>query len=106
MLPVLLVALVFYGVLPLVGAWRARRSWARFRESTLNALRAPEVDFSVLQSDGGLSPGTFRLTGTLEAFEGSDRLWVGNDRVSAAVSLRGVPVYFLWRRKSPMEGTH
>lgn len=92
---IVLVALFFYGILPLVGAWRGRRSWAHFRENTLNALRAPEVDFSVLQAEGPPPTGTWRLTGTLEAFEGSDRLWVGNDRVSAAVSLRGVPVYFL-----------
>ena len=101
MVPIVLVALIFYAVLPLVGAWRVRRSWAQFRENTMNALRAPEVDFSVLQAEGPLPATTLRLTGTLEAFEGSDRLWVGNGSVSAAVSLRGVPVYFLDERPEP-----
>lgn len=95
MIPILLVALVFYGLFPLVGAWRIRRSWARFRESARQALGFPEVDFSLLQTEDDLPSAPLRLTGTLEAFEGVDRLWIGNNKVSAAVSLRGVPVYFL-----------
>jgi hypothetical protein len=99
--PIVLAALVFYALLPLAGAWRVRRSWARFRQAALRALGSPEVDFSLLQSEGTLPGHPLRLTGTLEAFEGRDRLWIGNDRVSAAVSLRGVPVYFIDEQAAP-----
>lgn len=86
------IALVFYAVIPLLGAWRVRRSWKRFREMAFRALKSPEADLSLLQSG---STSDFRLSGRLEAFEARDRLWIGGDRVSAAVSLRGAPVYFL-----------
>ncbi len=88
----LAIALVFYFFLPLIGAWRVRRSWSRFRSMAFKALESPEADLSLLQSG---SSGTFRLTGRLEAFEDRDRLWIGGEKVSAAVSLRGAPVYFL-----------
>jgi hypothetical protein len=86
------IALVFYAAVPLLGAWRARREWTRFREAVFRAVRSPEADLSLLQSGSSLD---FRLTGRLEAFEGRDRLWIGGEHVSASVSLRGAPVYFL-----------
>jgi hypothetical protein len=86
------IALVFYVVAPLLGAWQARRDWTRFREAVFRAVRSPEADLSLLQTGSSMD---FRLTGRLEAFEGRDRLWIGGERVSAAVSLRGTPVYFL-----------
>jgi hypothetical protein len=100
MLFILLAAALFYAVLPLWGAWRVRRSWTEFRESAIRALDVPELDFSLVQVPSPL-PGAFRLTGTLEAFEGNDRLWIGNRRVSVAVSLRGAPVYFLDEQSEP-----
>lgn len=101
MVAVVVLALVFYAVLPLWGAWRVRRGWDRFREAATAALHAREVDFSLLQSDSVLPGDPCRLTGTLEAFEGEDRLWVGNLLVSIAVSLRGTPVYFLDDQTAP-----
>jgi hypothetical protein len=89
----LLAALVFYAVVPLAGAWRLRRRWVRFRLAATEASRAPEVSFPHLQAEA--TSGPLRLTGTLEAFEGTDGLWIGNGQVSASVSLRGCPVYFL-----------
>lgn len=94
MIVVLLTAVLLYAVVPLWGAWRVRRTWNQFRYTVLHAMEAPEVDFSLLQTPLP-SSGTVKLTGRLEAFEGADRLWIGNDRVSIPVSLRGVPVYFI-----------
>jgi len=91
---VFLTALVLYAVVPLWGAWRVRRTWNQFRYTVLHAMESPEVDFSLLQATLPIR-GTVKLTGRLEAFEGADRLWIGNDRVSIPVSLRGVPVYFI-----------
>ena len=101
MVLLILVGLVFYVGLPLWGAWRVRRRWDKFREAATAALASPELDFSLVQSVGELPSGAFRLTGILEAFEGNDRLWVGNGRVSVAVLLRGAPVYFLDEQPDP-----
>lgn len=101
MIPAFLAALVFYAALPLWGAWRVRRSWKQFREAGIAALGSHEVDFSLLQSETELPDQPLRLTGRLEAFEGEDLLWIGNDRVSMAVSLKGVPVYFLDEEPDP-----
>jgi len=101
LIPIVFVALFFYGVVPLIGAWRVRRAWDRFREAALEAMVTPEADFSLLQAEHPLPPTRVKLSGTLEAFEGVDRLWIGNDRVSVAVSLRGVPVYFLDEQSEP-----
>lgn len=91
----LILALVFYAVLPVAGAWALQRSWARFRQQAIAAIDAPEADFSLVQRTGPLPSGLWRLVGTLEAFEGLDRLWIGNPQVSVAVSLGDTPVYFL-----------
>lgn len=92
---VLLTALVFYVLVPLAGSWRLRRLWEKFRAKALDALDAGDIGFSHLQSDSVLPGHPLRLIGRLEAFEGEDRLWIGNDQISAAVSLLGTPVYFL-----------
>ena len=97
---ILLASLLFYVVFPLWGAWRVRQSWDRFRAAATRSLDFPELDFSLVQLPA-VASGAFRLTGALEAFEGNDRLWIGNDKVSVAVSLRGVPVYFLDHHLEP-----
>ncbi len=104
MLPIFFLAAIFYALFPLWGAWRVRRSWRHFRETATQALDSPELDFSLVQLSSA-EPKSFRLTGTLEAFEGDDRLWIGNGGVSVAVSLRGTPVYFLDDQPEPLGPT-
>lgn len=92
---VLVVAALFYGLLPLIGAWRLRMRWARFRQLVLTANTFPDLDFPRWQAVDLDPSDPVCLVGQLEAFEGRGRLWIGNDRVSAAVDLGESPVYFL-----------
>ena len=86
---------IFYLGFPLWGAWRVRRSWNIFRGLCLEALSSTEV--SLFDIEPNLpAPHTSRLLiGTLEAFEGTHRLWIGNTDLSLPVSLKNSPVYFL-----------
>ncbi|MEI8095583.1 MAG: hypothetical protein WCG80_15340 [Spirochaetales bacterium] len=92
--------LLFYAIIPLAGAYQVRHGWRRLRQWVTSAAASRPLTFQALQT---IQPdqGPYRLVGALEAFEGRDTLWIGNDTVSVAVNLRGVEVYFL---ENPDEG--
>jgi hypothetical protein len=94
------VTFVFYLLFPVLGAYQVRLSWRRLRRWVTLAAQAPSLAFPHLQQYRSAA-GPYRLTGTLEAFEGRDTLWIGNDVVSLPVRLRGIDVYFL---EHPEEG--
>ena len=97
--PVLL-AFLFYLVIPIAGAFVVRGGWRGLRRWVTQAAASPVVSFRDLQ-EYRRDSGPFRLLGSLEAFEGRDTLWIGNDTVSVQVRIRGVEVYFL---EHPEEG--
>lgn len=97
--PVLL-ALLFYVAFPMAGAFVVRGGWRGLRRWLTAAAASPVVTFRALQEYRNDS-GPFRLIGSLEAFEGRDTLWIGNEQVSVQVRIRGVEVYFL---EHPDEG--
>jgi len=103
-LAALAVAFVFYLCIPLVGAFMLRAQWRRFRVRFIELRSAPILryrDVALAAGEGNRVVGRFRLYGLVEALEGSDRVWLRGDEVSALVDLSRSPLYAL----SP-EGNH
>lgn len=98
--PVAATALLFFLVLPVVGAFLARARWRMFRDALRAVSRWPSVGerrgalpFDAGDPDGFV--GFHRFFGSLEALQGDDRIWLSGRGGSVAVDLRGVNVYLL-----------
>jgi hypothetical protein len=91
-------AFVFYLLIPIVGAFVLRSQWRRFRERVTLLGLAPHLryrDLAAAMREGRTEVGLFRLHGTIEAIEGTDRVWIRGKDVSALVDLSRAPLYVL-----------
>jgi hypothetical protein len=91
-------AIVFYLIVPIVGAFVLRSQWRRFRRSVAELAAAPPLryrDLAEAEREGRSRVGRFRLHGIIEAIEGADRIWVRGKEVSALVDLSRSPLYVL-----------
>lgn len=97
----ILAALLFYGVLPVAGAFAARAGWRTFRRRFLaslgyaplalgDGLRSPEGEILVR-----------RHSGSAEVLQGEDRLWVRGDGTTSAVLLKDARIYLLPPARTP-----
>jgi hypothetical protein len=97
---VVLVAFLFYGAIPGIGAFTVRARWRIFRRRMLESSLRPFVQYKDLSrpaaglpDDGSL--GSFRAFGTMEAMQGTHRIWINTGRSTVGVDLEGVQVYLL-----------
>ena len=91
-------ALIFYLLIPIVGAFMLRSQWRRFRERILRLKLAPRLRYRHLAralDEGKKEVGRFRLRGTIDAIEGTDKVWVRGKEASALVDLSRAPLYVL-----------
>lgn len=91
-------AILFYLFIPLVGAFRLRAQWHRFRDRVALLGLAPRLryrDLAEARREGRKEIGRFRLGGTIEVLEGADKVWVRGPGVSALVDLSRAPLYVL-----------
>jgi hypothetical protein len=89
----LFLGLLFFGLIPAVGAFMVRARWRRFRSGMIEASNFRILDYTHLSSADEKRP--YRLFGNLEAFQGTDRIWVKGDNFSAAAELKNVTVHVL-----------
>jgi len=87
----LVVASIFYVVLPVVGGYWSRAQWRRFRERLVQLSLAPRLSLGAWATQRGEAtselPGRYRLYGSMEAIEGENRIWIRSERVTATVDL-------------------
>jgi hypothetical protein len=88
-------ALVFYVIIPVLGAVALRSQWHKFRDRVIELALSPTLTYADVAKavGGGAGRGSFRLYGSVEAIEGADRVWIRGDGVSALVDLSAAPVY-------------
>ena len=96
---VALVSAVFFGLIPGIGAFTVRAQWRRFRKGILESSLRPFVQYADisqadLQAAGGCL-GSFRAFGSLEAMQGTHRIWIATGRFTVGADLEGVKVYLL-----------
>ncbi len=91
----IVLALLFFIVIPGVGAFHVRGRWRGFRRCMIDSSRHPIARYATItgKTDGFL--GSYRFIGTLEAIQGDDIIWIHDGTVSMSVDMKGVPVYVL-----------
>lgn len=96
-----LAALVFYGILPVAGAFSARARWRAFRRRLLLASEFPLLEMrGPLSRPDGLF-GDARHYGAVEAIQGEDRIWTRGEGVTAVVCLKNARIYLLPAARKP-----
>jgi len=92
-LQLLLLALFFYFIIPVGGAFYVRRRWRVFRATLRASLDFPLAVPRFTESSGSL--GLHRFLGSLEAIEGSDKLWIRGPHGSITADMKNAAVYNL-----------
>lgn len=98
------VALIFFLALPAAGAFSVRTRWKSFREELVRLRSLPSLNFTdIARTETACAQsgtkraraGRFRLSGSVEAIEGKNRLWIRDDKLSAVIDMTHVSVYSL-----------
>ncbi len=92
---IFLIAFVFYGIIPGLGAFMIRAQWFGFRERLISASLLPLADNTTIHTQKSKFVGRFRLFGTLEAIQGDDRVWISGKDFSVAADLKKTSIYLL-----------
>ncbi len=99
-----LAALLFYGILPVAGAFGARTRWRAFRRRLLAADGLPLLDLGRLLREGEAPAGEYRHCGSVEAIQGEDRVWTRGADVTVSVCLKYARIYLLPAARSAESG--
>jgi hypothetical protein len=94
---IILLALFWYGLVPIGGALVSRQKWRRFRAGFDRLRFAPILDYRRYVSCGkaGEENRLFRFTGGFESITGGRTLWVRGMDLTIPVSLAGAQIYTL-----------
>jgi len=90
--------IVFYLLLPGIGAFRIRGIWRRFRSLLLKSALLPPLTYTDLRAaegEAGRKGGAFRFFGYLQALKGDNTIWLTDGEVSLMAQLEQVYVYIL-----------
>jgi hypothetical protein len=90
-------AMLFYAIIPGIGAFSARAHWRLFRKRLQESSLLSFLQYSDLGKSAGAPGllGNYRVFGDLEAIQGSHRIWINHGQFSVCVDLEGVGVYLL-----------
>jgi hypothetical protein len=89
-------ALIFYAILPVVGAFAVRKQWRDFRMAVAMASQAPGLAGMLSTDTDG--PEWRCVQGDIEAMGGDHELWLRCDNATCVVDMRGAWVYLLTGR--------
>ncbi len=92
---VFIIAFIFFGVIPGIGAFIARSRWRRFRRRIIELSLKPFISYSDISKGEEGCVGEYRFFGTIEAIQGNNRIWVRSGNLSVAVDMEEVLVYTL-----------
>jgi len=103
---IFLIAFVFYGFIPGVGAFLIRAQWHNFRRRLTSASFLPIATNTTIKTKKTKFIGTFRLFGTLEAIQGNNRVWIAGQDFSVAADLAKISIYLLSSFPSEFKATN
>jgi hypothetical protein len=89
----LITAIIFFLLIPGVGAFIARSHWRKFRVNILHSTTYPYLEYSDIINEN--SGGSYRFIGSLEAIEGKNKIWVKGGNLSIAADVENIFVYIL-----------
>jgi hypothetical protein len=87
-------ALLFFVLIPGIGAFTVRSQWRVFRRRVQECSLYPILRYSDLAAADG-EQGCFRVLGELEAFQGRNRVWLNTGSFTVEADLSGVKLYLL-----------
>jgi hypothetical protein len=87
-------AIFFYGLVPVAGAFAGRRSWRQFRRRFDELRLRPLLDYGVYRSLKGEGE-SYRFIGGFESVTDGHTLWIHGENLTIPVSLRGAQTYML-----------
>lgn len=90
-----LISIIFYIVIPGIGAFLVRSRWRNFRKRILSDSLLPMVRYEQLYKKPVGFIGYYRFLGNLEAIQGNDTIWIRNGNISLSAELEKVYVYLL-----------
>lgn len=94
-----LVAVLFYIVIPGIGAFLVRHRWRVFRRRIVESSLFPFAGYSQMRRLGTEPQtgyqGCFRFIGTLEAIQGDDIIWLRRGNISIAAEMNRASLYML-----------
>jgi hypothetical protein len=94
LLVILALAVFWYGLVPVGGAFSLSGKWRNFRRR-FNSLRLkPVLDYSRYRDLSGAG-GEFRFTGGFESITDGHTLWIHSDSLTLPVALHGAETYVL-----------
>jgi hypothetical protein len=91
-------AVLFYGLVPIAGAFYSRRNWRLFRRRFNELGQRPILDYAACMNT---TPGPageekeFRFSGGFESLTEDKILWIRGDELTIPVDLRGAKTYVL-----------
>jgi hypothetical protein len=92
-------AVLFYGLVPIAGAFYSRRNWRYFRRRFNELGQKPILDYAACVNTGpGSSAGEgeeFRFSGGFESLTGDKILWIRGEGLTMPVDLKGAKTYVL-----------
>ncbi len=103
---ILLAAMLFYLLIPGIGAFYIRSSWRRFRRLLTESATYQPLDYRELrriERSGSSEPRLYRMFGHLQAMQGNNTIWISSGKVSVCADLEHVPVYVLSSQSSWFE---
>ena len=103
---IILLALLFYILIPGIGAFYIRSSWRKFRRLlTESAAYCPLGYRELREVSRSSAPESrlYRFFGQLQAMQGDNTIWISDGKVSISASLAHVPVYILSSQSSWFE---
>jgi hypothetical protein len=87
-------AIFWYGIVPVAGAFASRHIWRVFR-SRLDDLRLrPLLDYAVYRQ-GETADGVYRFIGGVESVTDGHTLWIRSENLTVPVALAGAHTYVL-----------
>lgn len=99
LLPVIfVVGILFYIVIPGIGAFAVRKQWRVFRRHVLTGADLPVLTYRDVrenEGNGTLVIGAYRFFGALEAIEDDNIIWLRNGSLSVAVEMGDARLYML-----------
>ena len=94
-LTAIIIALIFYVLLPLLGAFSVRSKWRRFRRMVISGSLMNELSYSEPSRRESGYAGAFRFLGDLQAIQNNSSVWLNSGSLSVRAELEGVRIYLL-----------
>ncbi len=89
------VAVVFYALIPGIGAFAVRRHWRIFRKRIISSVSRPLMNYARLHTEKSVQEETYRFFGSLQALQGEAEVWLSGNGVSVSVDLSRASLYIL-----------